>query len=335
MSNFIVWANNASSTLASAILSTDTQCTVQSGQGALFPTIAAGQIAVATLEDVNGNIEVVWATAKSTDTFTITRAQEGTTALGFASGSRFELRVTAGVLGALLQKGGGDTLSGTTTVTGVLALGSSGSIQGGEFTGAFRGAPGLTTNQILVPSGGGAPTAGGSVILTAANIAGNMPAGTDVARTNMIVFWAGASNAIPTGWHLCDGTNGTPDLRDQFIVGGGGAMATSGGSVQTDTQGAHTHSGNTGGYTLQIADIPSHSHSPITADSTVNTGGIGTFMVITNNTNGGFVSPRSLSNSSVGNTGGGGSHSHPISSDGAHFHNHTPPYRAVFAIMKL
>lgn len=34
-----------------------------------------------------------------------------------------------------------------------------------------------------------------------------------------IVMWAGAINQIPTGWKLCDGQNGTPDLRARFIVG--------------------------------------------------------------------------------------------------------------------
>ena len=36
-----------------------------------------------------------------------------------------------------------------------------------------------------------------------------------------IIIWSGAQNAIPQYWQLCDGTNGTPDLRDRFIVGAG------------------------------------------------------------------------------------------------------------------
>jgi len=34
-----------------------------------------------------------------------------------------------------------------------------------------------------------------------------------------IIMWSGATNAIPTGWVLCDGQNGTPDLRDKFVIG--------------------------------------------------------------------------------------------------------------------
>jgi hypothetical protein len=39
--------------------------------------------------------------------------------------------------------------------------------------------------------------------------------------TGMILIWSGTVITIPDGWHLCDGTEGTPDLRDKFIVGAG------------------------------------------------------------------------------------------------------------------
>ncbi len=32
-----------------------------------------------------------------------------------------------------------------------------------------------------------------------------------------IVMWAGAASQVPAGWHTCDGTAGTPDLRDRFV----------------------------------------------------------------------------------------------------------------------
>lgn len=49
----------------------------------------------------------------------------------------------------------------------------------------------------------------------------------------MIVKFSGAIIDIPIGWQLCDGTNGTPDLRDKFVIGAGGAYAVgaAGGSV--------------------------------------------------------------------------------------------------------
>lgn len=38
--------------------------------------------------------------------------------------------------------------------------------------------------------------------------------------SGVIVMWSGSSDNIPEGWFLCNGDNGTPDLRDRFIVGG-------------------------------------------------------------------------------------------------------------------
>jgi len=37
-----------------------------------------------------------------------------------------------------------------------------------------------------------------------------------------IMLWHGAVVNIPAGWALCDGNNGTPDLRDRFVIGAGG-----------------------------------------------------------------------------------------------------------------
>ena len=36
-----------------------------------------------------------------------------------------------------------------------------------------------------------------------------------------IIMWSGTAADIPTGWALCDGTGGTPDLTDRFILGAG------------------------------------------------------------------------------------------------------------------
>lgn len=50
--------------------------------------------------------------------------------------------------------------------------------------------------------------------------------------SGMIVMWAGSLAEIPTGWLLCDGRNGTPDLRDRFVMGVGAVeyMGSTGGS---------------------------------------------------------------------------------------------------------
>jgi microcystin-dependent protein len=70
-----------------------------------------------------------------------------------------------------------------------------------------------------------------------------------------IIQWSGSIGNIPPGWALCDGSNGTPDMRDKFIVGAGGkyAVGATGGAATVDA--SHTH-----GYgTIAIASNV-HSH---------------------------------------------------------------------------
>ncbi len=86
---------------------------------------------------------------------------------------------------------------------------------------------------------------------------------------NGVIMWSGTVATIPTNWALCDGTSGTPDLRDQFIAGAfsddsGVAKATllgsptlSGGAV---TDGV-TPTGTSESYALIEANLPTdHVH---------------------------------------------------------------------------
>ena len=56
-------------------------------------------------------------------------------------------------------------------------------------------------------------------------------------------MWSGSIGTIPTGWALCDGANGTPNLQNRFIVGAGSgyAVAATGGSADA-TLVSHSHS---------------------------------------------------------------------------------------------
>ena len=66
--------------------------------------------------------------------------------------------------------------------------------------------------------------------------------------SGMIILWSGNTGNIPTGFVLCDGNNGTPNLTDRFVVGAGSAYGV----------------GATGGsssVTLSTANLPSHNHS--------------------------------------------------------------------------
>jgi len=70
-----------------------------------------------------------------------------------------------------------------------------------------------------------------------------------------IIIWSGAIVDIPSGWQLCNGTNGTPDLRNRFVVGAGDTYAVdaNGGAVNHDhnfTGDGHVHNMPKGGESL-------------------------------------------------------------------------------------
>lgn len=94
----IKFSNNASAQLASSINNSATSIVVQSGQGGLFPTLAGGDYFYATLVDVTNNLEIVKVTARSGDTLTVTRAQDGTAARSYNAGDLIELRPVAAAL---------------------------------------------------------------------------------------------------------------------------------------------------------------------------------------------------------------------------------------------
>lgn len=63
-----------------------------------------------------------------------------------------------------------------------------------------------------------------------------------------IVIWSGTAEDIPSDWALCDGQDGRPDLRDKFVLGGGGKYSAG------DTGGAET-------VALASSQLPHHRHS--------------------------------------------------------------------------
>ncbi len=72
-----------------------------------------------------------------------------------------------------------------------------------------------------------------------------------------IIIWSGNVASIPSGWALCDGNNGTPDLRDKFVVG---ARQDIGGVAMTNVSGTFTQVGGEAYHTLTIAEMPAHTH---------------------------------------------------------------------------
>ena len=94
MAEFL-FANNAATTLAGDITDSDLTLTVATGTGSLFPSPSAGQQFHVTLVRASDSAtEIVRVTARTTDSFTIVRAQESTSAKAFVTGDKVELRVT-------------------------------------------------------------------------------------------------------------------------------------------------------------------------------------------------------------------------------------------------
>lgn len=73
--------------------------------------------------------------------------------------------------------------------------------------------------------------------------------------TGIITLWFGSIASIPAGWVLCNGANGTPDLRNKFLVGAGDTYAVddNGGAVN------HNHAFVTDGHTHTIPGGPNLS----------------------------------------------------------------------------
>lgn len=179
--------------------------------------------------------------------------------------------------------------------------------------------------------------------------------------SGVICMWSGSVGNIPAGWRLCNGSNGTPDLRDRFVVGATGAHSVNaeGGSSTTSAGGAHGHAVGSAGnhshgtvthyHALTEAQMPSHNHYNGIGD---NIGSNTPFVYGT--TSAGTPGQAGQAYSHGGGTahyqgftstdGSGAAHRHGISADGSHAHsltsvgNHahtlTPPYYALAFIMK-
>ncbi len=114
-------------------------------------------------------------------------------------------------------------------------------------------------NDLVVT--GNLNVSGNTNITSNVNIQGTVNAtqfsGNGIVPSGLIAIWSGLSTNIPSGWTLCNGTLGTPDLRERFIVGAGGdnpsVALTTGYSVAT--------TGGNNLNTLTIAQLPSHNHT--------------------------------------------------------------------------
>ncbi len=119
-----------------------------------------------------------------------------------------------------------------------------------------------------------------------------------------IIMWSGTAANIPTGWTLCDGTNGTPNLRGRFVMG----------ADSINTPGSTGGSNKTGGTTLAETQIPVHAHGYTAPGYSAQNGG--------STTGSGYPF---ATGSATGAAGGSQPHNHDL----------MPLYYALCFIMKL
>jgi hypothetical protein len=100
-----LFTNNAQTTLAAPINATTTTCTLATGKGSLFPNPTTGQAFTITFNDAATGLlsEICLCTARSADTLTIVRGQEGTTAQSWLAGDFASNYLTAGASNAFSQ----------------------------------------------------------------------------------------------------------------------------------------------------------------------------------------------------------------------------------------
>jgi len=92
--------------------------------------------------------------------------------------------------------------------------------------------------------------------------------------SGVIAIWSGSIGSIPAGWLLCDGSGGTPDLRDKFVPGAGTsyAVGATGGNVSHThpfTSNLHSH-GIPAGAAIAAGGPFGPATTPIAASGTTN-----------------------------------------------------------------
>ena len=168
----------------------------------------------------------------------------------------------------------------------------------------------------------------------------------------IVCFWGNIVD-IPDGWSLCNGSAGTPDMRDYFVVGEGNenVLGTTGGSNTQTTSlsgshghsgtsssaGSHNHGGSAGNVALSDVHIPPHRHMALVVGNVGNTNLISPNQAVSSQKfNGAYAEEYILVTAGtvepniglsgpptdiVGNPMGSGSvHNHIINTDGSHNH---------------
>ncbi len=220
------------------------------------------------------------------------------------SGINNAIRELMSQLKAQQDGSSGDPFTVTGTMTASAVLASSGTLAvTGNLT--LDGASGTSGQSLLSAGSGATPTWGTPFI------------------SGMIMMWSGSVASIPSGWVLCNGSNGTPDLRNRFVVGAGStySVAATGGSADAIVV-SHTHTGTTGGQSQN------HQHGYTVYSS----GGGAQITPYTRATDGGLTNSAAQSTDS-----NNADHTHSFTTDSAGSSGtnaNLPPYYALAFIMK-
>jgi microcystin-dependent protein len=196
----------------------------------------------------------------------------------------------------------GSISSGSIVNSGTLStstINSTGAITGGSISTNGGVNAGSVASSGTV-SGGNFSTSG-AVNTGSLNVTGY--SSNALVPTGAIIMWAGTTP--PTGWALCDGSGGRPDLRGRFIVG------------YSPFDGDYSSIANSGGekmHTLTVNEMPSHIHS-LRGSNVGNFGGFGAVPGVNPGTN----------------EGGGDTNS----TGGNQAHENRPPYYTLAFIIKL
>ena len=133
-----------------------------------------------------------------------------------------------------------------------------------------------------------------------------------------IIMWSGATNAIPSGWVICDGNNSTPDLRNRFVVGA------------SDSTGDTSYPGLSPDATGGSADavVVQHRHLPQTLNNMTSTEAGGNTLAVNNTLVGNYGAGSGSGLGQLGNR-------HFMQNEGVSGTNkNLPPYYALAYIMK-
>lgn len=221
-------------------------------------TLSDGQYAAITFTGTPGGTSTVTISpATAQKTYAIRNSTNQSIILTQGSGGNVTLAAGASAIVACTGAGASsavfditalmNTATSVNTANAVVRRDGSGNFTAATITANVTGnvTGDITTTSLTL--GGTAVTATAAEINTLDGIAPT-GAGFGYVPQGGIIMWSGAIGAIPAGWLLCDGTNGTPNLQNRFIVGAG----------DTHTPGA---TGGADSVTLAEANLPSHTHS--------------------------------------------------------------------------